>query len=354
MTSVDDDGGIVDSGPMRHDWTTAEIAALFDRPFLELVFDAQVVHRQSFPKNAVQRAQLLSVKTGHCSEDCAYCPQSARYDTGLEPEQLMPLDEVLREARQAKADGASRYCMGAAWRSPKDKDVEVICEMVKGVKDLGMEACVTLGMLTGPQAQKLKDAGLDYYNHNIDTSPEYYPEIITTRTYQDRLDTLAVVRKSGINVCSGGIVGMGESRLDRVRMLEVLSGLEPHPESVPINSLVKVKGTPLSLRQVGAEEDAVDGIELVKTIAVARIVLPKTSVRLSAGRESMSDELQALCFLAGASSVFWGDKLLTTKNNGVSRDERLFARLGLVPFHPEEQQRAPTTTTTTTTTLPAE
>ena len=319
-------------------WTTEDVAALFDLPFLELVFRAQSVHRAHFPVGAVQKAQLLSVKTGHCSEDCAYCPQSARYDTGLEAEKLMAVDEVLAEARKAKESGATRFCMGAAWRSPKDKDVDAICDMIKGVKDLGMEACVTLGMLTDAQAQKLKAAGLDYYNHNIDTSPEYYPEIITTRTYQDRLDTLASVRKAEINVCCGGIVGMGESRVDRIRMIEVLANMSPPPESVPINSLVKVKGTPLSLRQVDAE-DEVDGIELVKTIAVARVVMPTTVLRLSAGRESMSDELQALCFMAGAGSVFWGDKLLTTKNNGVSRDEALFAKLGLV---------APTTTTTTT------
>ena len=340
----------------RHDWSVDEIAGLFDLPFLDLLFQAQQVHRARFPKNAVQRAQLLSIKTGHCSEDCAYCPQSARYDTGLAPEKLMAVDDVLAEAKKAKADGASRYCLGAAWRSPKDSDVDAVCAMVRGVKDLGMEACVTLGMLTDPQAARLKDAGLDYYNHNIDTSPEYYPEVITTRTFQDRLDTLAAVRKAEINVCCGGIVGMGETRTDRVRMLQVLCQLQPHPESTPVNSLVKVKGTPLSLRQVDDDEDAVDGIELVRTIAVARIVLPHTVVRLSAGRETMSDELQALCFLAGANSMFWGDKLLTTKNNGVSRDEALFHKLGLVPWHPErpaaeplpEQPKAATTTSTTT------
>jgi biotin synthase len=338
----------------RQDWTEAEIAALFVRPFLELLFDAQLVHRERFPVGAVQRAQLLSIKTGHCSEDCAYCPQSARYDTGLAPEKLMPVDEVLAEARAAKASGASRYCLGAAWRSPKDKDLDVVCDMVRGIKDLGMEACVTLGMLTGPQARRLKDAGLDYYNHNIDTSPEYYKEIITTRTFDDRLNTLQAVREADINVCCGGIVGMGEARVDRVRMLLALAQLAPHPESVPINSLVKVKGTPLSLRQVD-EEDAVDGIELVRTIAVARVVLPTTVVRLSAGREAMSDELQALCFLAGANSVFWGDKLLTTKNNGSSRDERLFDKLGLRPWDPHAEPavgRAPSPLTVASSVAP--
>ncbi|MDP2341458.1 MAG: biotin synthase BioB [Deltaproteobacteria bacterium] len=320
----------------RHDWSVDDIAGLFALPFLELLFQAQVIHRERFPRNAVQRAQLLSIKTGHCSEDCAYCPQSARYDTGLEPEKLMAVDDVVAAARVAKSAGASRYCLGAAWRSPKDSDVDAVCAMIRGVKDLGMEACVTLGMLTDSQAHKLKAAGLDYYNHNIDTSPEYYPEIITTRTFQDRLDTLGAVRKADINVCCGGIVGMGETRVDRVRMLQVLCQLEPHPESVPINSLVRVKGTPLALRQVDDDDDdAVDGIELVRTIAVARIVLPHTVVRLSAGRETMSDELQALCFAAGANSMFWGDKLLTTKNNGVTRDEALFTKLGLVPWHPE-------------------
>ncbi len=333
----------------RHDWSIDEIEGLFQLPFLELLFQAQQLHRARFPRNAVQRAQLLSIKTGHCSEDCAYCPQSARYDTGLPPEKLMAVDDVVAAARAAKASGASRYCLGAAWRSPKDSDVDAVCAMIRGVKDLGMEACVTLGMLTDTQAAKLKDAGLDYYNHNIDTSPEYYPEIITTRTFQDRLDTLSAVRKAEINVCCGGIVGMGETRVDRVRMLQVLCQLEPHPESVPINSLVKVQGTPLSLRQIddkdGQSSDAVDGIELVRTIAVARIVLPHTVVRLSAGRESMSDELQALCFVAGANSMFWGDKLLTTKNNGVSRDEALFHKLGLVPWHPEQEAASASTST---------
>ncbi len=320
----------------RHDWSLDEIQALFERPFLELVFEAQQLHRERFPKNAVQRAQLLSIKTGHCSEDCAYCPQSARYDTGLEPEKLMAVEAVIAEAKEAKEGGASRYCLGAAWRSPKDRDLDVVCEMVKGIKDLGMEACVTLGMLTTAQAGRLKEAGLDYYNHNIDTSPEYYPEIITTRTFDDRLNTLQAVRDAQISVCTGGIVGMGETRTDRLRMLQVLTQMTPHPESVPINSLVKVKGTPLSLRQVeDGSDDAVDGIELVKTIAVARIVLPTTMVRLSAGRETMSDELQALCFMAGASSVFWGEKLLTTKNNGASRDVRMFEKLGLRAWDPQ-------------------
>ncbi len=330
----------------RYDWSVDELQALFERPLLELVFDAQLVHRERFPKNAVQRAQLLSIKTGQCSEDCAYCPQSARYDTGLEAERLMAVEQVLAEAKEAKEGGASRYCLGAAWRSPKDRDLDVVCEMVKGIKSMGMEACVTLGMITPGQAGRLKEAGLDYYNHNIDTSPEYYPEIITTRTFDDRLNTLQAVRDAEINVCTGGIVGMGETRLDRVRMLQVLTQMTPHPESVPINSLVKVKGTPLSLRQVDeASDDNVDGLELVRTIAVARIVLPTTMVRLSAGRETMSDELQAMCFMAGASSVFWGDKLLTTKNNGAGRDARLFEKLGLRAWDPQTDAivgRAPT------------
>ncbi len=325
---------------LRTDWTTTEIAALFERPFLELVFHAHQIHLERFPKNAVQRAQLLSIKTGGCSEDCGYCPQSARYDTGLERETLMPVDEVVLEAKKAKENGASRYCLGAAWRSPKDRDVDAVCEMVKGIKGLGMEACVTLGMLTAEQAQRLKAAGLDYYNHNIDTSPEYYPEIITTRTYDDRLQTLQHVRSAGVNVCSGGIVGMGETRADRVSMLKTLATLPEHPGSVPINMLVKVKGTKLALRQIDEEKDGVDGIELVRTIAVARILMPATVVRLSAGREQMSDELQALCFLAGANSVFWGDTLLTTKNNGASRDERLFDKLGLVAWEPSRPERA--------------
>lgn len=328
------------SPSLRTDWTLDEIGGLFELPFLELVFEAQRVHRGSFPKNAVQRAQLLSIKTGGCSEDCGYCPQSARYDTGLEREALMPVDEVLRQAAAAKEGGASRYCMGAAWRQPKDRDLDAVVEMVKGVKALGMEACVTLGMLTSAQARRLKDAGVDYYNHNIDTSPEYYKEIITTRTYDDRLQTLQHVRDAGMNVCCGGIVGMGESRRDRVGMIHTLCTLPEHPESVPINLLVKVPGTKLSaLRQIDDEDNAVDGIEMVRTIAVARLTMPTTIVRLSAGREQMSEELQALCFLAGANSVFWGDKLLTTKNNGATRDEQLFAKLGLVAWDPAE--RAP-------------
>ncbi|MFZ9887921.1 MAG: biotin synthase BioB [Myxococcota bacterium] len=319
----------------RHDWTRAEVEALFAQPFLELVFQAQCVHRANFPRNAVQRAQLLSIKTGGCSEDCGYCPQSSRYDTGLEREKLMPVEEVLAAAREAKESGASRYCLGAAWRSPKDRDLDLVCDMVRGIKQLGMEACVTLGMLNGDQARRLKDAGLDYYNHNIDTSPEYYPEIITTRTFDDRLETLQHVRDAGVSVCCGGIVGMGETRRDREGMLLTLANLPEHPGSVPINTLVKVKGTKLALRQIDENSvDAVDGIELVRTIAVARLLMPQTVVRLSAGREQMSDELQALCFLAGANSVFWGEKLLTTKNNGASRDESLFTRLGLVAWEP--------------------
>ena len=323
---------------LRHNWTLDEVMDLYALPFFDLVLEAQRVHREHFPKNAVQKAQLLSIKTGACPEDCGYCPQSARYDTGLTPEKLMPVDSVLVEAQKAKANGASRYCLGAAWRNPKDRDLDAVCEMVKGIKAMGMEACVTLGMLTEDQARRLKDAGLDYYNHNIDTSPEYYKEIITTRTFDDRLRTLDNVRKAGVNVCCGGIVGMGEERADRAGMLLTLANLEQHPDSVPINMLVAVKGTPLSLKQV--DEDVaggVDGIEMARTIAVARLLMPKTVVRLSAGREQMSDELQALCFLAGANSVFWGDKLLTTTNNGRNRDELLFDKLGLQPWVPHPQ-----------------
>ena len=313
---------------VRHDWTVDEIEALFALPFNDLLFRAQTVHRRYFPANEVQLSQLLSIKTGGCPEDCGYCPQSSRYDTGLEREQLMSVEEVLAGARRAKESGASRYCLGAAWRSPKDKDLDVVCEMVKGLKDLGMEACVTLGMLSDEQAARLKAAGLDYYNHNIDTSPEKYGDIITTRTLKDRLETLENVRGAGIHVCCGGIVGMGEERRDRAGMLRTLASLPKHPESVPINLLVKVKGTPL------AQVDELDPFEFVRTIAVARIVLPRSFVRLSAGREHMSDELQALCFFAGANSIFYGEKLLTTNNPEADKDRRLFARLGIKPLNP--------------------
>jgi biotin synthase len=311
---------------VRHDWTREELRALFDLPFSDLVFRAQTVHRLHFDANAVQISTLLSIKTGGCPEDCAYCPQSAHYETGVSASKLMDIAAVVADAKAAKERGATRFCMGAAWRSPKDRDLDAVCGMVEGVKALGMETCVTLGMLTGAQADRLKDAGLDYYNHNLDTSPEYYGEIISTRTYQDRLDTLSEVRRAGIHVCCGGIVGMGEAREDRVGMLHALATLPVHPESVPINMLVQVEGTPVSLGQ------ETDGIEFVRTIAVARIAMPKSMVRLSAGREKMSAETQALCFLAGANSIFAGPKLLTTPNPSEDRDHRLFAQLGLSPM----------------------
>jgi biotin synthase len=313
---------------VRHDWTRHEVRALFDLPFPELIFRAQSVHREHFDPTEVQISTLLSIKTGGCAEDCAYCPQSARYDTGVQAEKLMALEAVIAEARAAKSAGASRFCMGAAWRSPKDRDLEKVCDMVEGVKALGLETCVTLGMLTGSQARRLKESGLDYYNHNLDTSPEFYDHIITTRTYQDRLETLDHVREAGIHVCCGGIVGMGESQEDRIGMIATLAALPVHPESVPINMLVKVAGTPL------AEEGTLDAIEFVRTIAVARITMPRSVVRLSAGREDMSEETQALCFLAGANSIFYGPKLLTTPNPGRDRDLALMERLGLSPMEP--------------------
>ncbi len=311
-----------DSG-LRHDWQLEEVEALFALPFNDLLYRAQTVHRENFDPNEIQVSSLLSIKTGSCSEDCAYCPQSARYDAALEPEALMPVDDVLAAARKAKQQGASRFCMGAAWRSPKDRDVERVVEMVKGVKDLGMETCVTLGMLTDEQTHRLKEGGLDYYNHNLDTSEEYYSEIITTRTYQDRLDTLERVRDAGINVCCGGIVGMGEKDADRAKLLIELANLPKQPESVPINMLVQVEGTPL----MGSEK--LDPLVFIRTIAVARVLMPKSRVRLSAGRTEMSDEMQALCFLAGANSIFYGEKLLTTDNPMSSSDLNLFKRLGL-------------------------
>jgi biotin synthase len=310
-------------GAVRHDWTRAEVRALFDLPFAELMFRAQSVHRGNFAPGEVQISTLLSIKTGGCPEDCAYCPQSARYDTGVRAEKLMALDAVLAEARAAKAGGASRFCMGAAWREPKDRDLDAVCAMVEGVKALGLETCATLGMLTPAQARRLKDAGLDFYNHNLDSSPEFYDRIITTRTYQERLDTLSHVRDAGIHVCCGGIVGMGESREDRVGMIATLATLSPHPESVPINMLVKVKGTPL------ADEPALDPLEFVRTIAAARITMPRSMVRLSAGREDMTEETQALCFLAGANSIFYGPRLLTTPNPGRDHDREMMERLGL-------------------------
>lgn len=308
---------------LRHDWRLDEVEALFALPFNDLVYRAQTVHRQNFDPNEVQVSRLLSIKTGACSEDCAYCPQSARHDTDLKREDLMSLDDVLNAARTAKEQGATRFCMGAAWRSPKDRDVERVCEMVESVKALGLETCVTLGMLTDGQTQRLKESGLDYYNHNLDTSEEYYSRIITTRTYQDRLDTLERVRDAGINVCCGGIVGMGESDRDRAGLLLELANLPKHPESVPINMLVQVEGTPL------AGVPKLDSLVFVRTVAVARILMPKSRVRLSAGRTDMSDETQALCFLAGANSVFYGEKLLTTGNPAAENDKHLFRRLGL-------------------------
>lgn len=308
---------------VRHDWHDTEIEALFSQPFAELMFAAQTVHRQHFNPNEVQVSTLLSIKTGKCSEDCAYCPQSVRYDTELETELLLPLNEVIKAARAAKQNGASRFCMGAAWRRPKDKDLDQVIEMVKAVKNEGLESCLTLGMLTEEQTQRLKDAGLDYYNHNLDSSPEYYEKIITTRTYQDRLDTLEHVRDAGIKVCCGGILGMGESRKDRIGLLKELANQDPHPESVPINMLVRVEGTPLEAA------DDFDRIEFIRTIAVARVMMPKSHVRLSAGREEMSDEMQAMCFLAGANSIFYGEKLLTTPNPSANHDMELFKKLGI-------------------------
>lgn len=308
---------------IRHDWQVEEVLALYGLPFNDLIFQAQTIHRENFNPNEVQVSSLLSIKTGSCSEDCGYCPQSARYDSGLKPEPLMPICDVLQAAQQAKDNGATRFCMGAAWRKPKDSDIERVVEMVQGVKALGMETCVTLGMLTDSQTQRLKEGGLDYYNHNLDTSEDYYSEIITTRTYQDRIDTLDRVRNAGINVCCGGIVGMGESDLDRAKLLLQLANMPQHPESVPVNMLVQVEGTPL----MGTEQ--LDPLMFVRTIAVARIMMPKSRVRLSAGRNEMSDEMQALCFLAGANSIFYGDKLLTTDNPMTNRDLALFERLGL-------------------------
>ncbi|MFP4609842.1 MAG: biotin synthase BioB [Thiohalophilus sp.] len=308
---------------LRHDWQVEEIDGLFNLPFNDLLFHAQQLHRHYFDPNQVQVSTLLSIKTGKCPEDCGYCPQSIRYDTGLEVEPLMPLEEVIESAKAAKANGSSRFCMGAAWRSPRDRDLEPVIEMVQAVKDLGLETCLTLGMLTESQTRRLKEAGLDYYNHNLDTSPEYYGEVITTRTYQDRLDTLEHVRNAGMHVCCGGILGMGESRYDRVRLMQQLANQPQHPESVPINMLVRVEGTPLQ------EAEDFDHIEFIRSIAVARILMPQSYVRLSAGREEMSDEMQALCFLAGANSVFYGEKLLTTPNPGVDHDSQLFDKLGI-------------------------
>jgi biotin synthase len=311
---------------VRQDWTRVEVRALFELPFPVLMYRAQRVHRAHFDPRQVQISTLLSIKTGGCPEDCAYCPQSAHYEAGVKAEKLMDAAAVVAEARAAKRAGASRFCMGAAWRAPKDRDLDAVCRMVEGVKALGLETCATLGMLTQPQAQRLKGAGLDYYNHNLDTSPDYYGEIITTRTFRDRLETLDHVRAAGISVCCGGIVGMGESREDRVGMIVALATLPVHPESVPINMLVQVAGTPLATGQ------ALDGIEFVRTVAAARITMPASVVRLSAGREDMSEETQALCFVAGANSIFYGPKLLTTPNPERDRDMRLMDKLGLAPM----------------------
>ncbi len=314
---------------VRHDWNKGEILALFARPFADLMFDAQTVHRQNFDANAIQKAQLLSIKTGGCAENCGYCSQSASFKTGLKAEKLMAVDAVVTAAREAKAGGAERFCMGAAWREPKDRDMDAICTMVREVRALGMETCMTLGMLTDDQTQKLADAGLDYYNHNLDTSPEYYEKVVSTRSYDDRLQTLERVRKAGINTCCGGIIGMGEAREDRAGFLMSLANLPEHPGSVPINGLVPISGTPLGDQLLSGEAAQIDAIEFVRTVAVARLMMPKSVVRLSAGRESMSDELQALCFLAGANSIFLGDKLLTTPNAGEDHDSALFEKLGV-------------------------
>ncbi len=309
---------------IRHDWTLDEIKALFALPFNDLMFRAQSIHREHFDANAVQISTLLSIKTGACPEDCAYCPQSAKYDTGLERERLLALEEVREAALAAKQNGASRFCMGAAWRNPTDKNLDRVIEMIGVVRELDMETCVTLGMLTREQTRRLKEAGLDYYNHNLDTSPEYYREIITTRNYQDRLDTLENLRAEDINVCCGGIIGMGETEKDRAALLQQLANLPEHPQSVPINLLVQVENTPL----YGTEK--LDPIEFVRSIAVARIMLPKSVVRLSAGRTEMSEAVQALCFLAGANSIFYGETLLTTPNPEQNLDQQLFDKLGIV------------------------
>ncbi len=316
----------------RTDWTRDEVAGLFALPFADLLFEAQRVHRASFDPNAVQLSQLLSIKTGGCPENCGYCAQSSAFATGVPAGKLMDPDAVIAEARQAREAGASRFCMGAAWRSPKDRDLARLTTMVRGVRALGLETCMTLGMLSAHQAAALADAGLDYYNHNLDTSPEHYGSVVSTRTYADRLATLAHVRAAGIRVCCGGVIGMGESRDDRIGLLTALATLPAHPESVPINVLVPIAGTPLGDALRDGHVPPIDGIELARTVAVARITMPRAMVRLSAGRTGMSDETQALCFLAGANSIFMGDRLLTASNPGLDRDQQLFARLGLHPM----------------------
>jgi len=322
QTATESDCAPLSAG-LRFDWRLDEIEALYDMPFNDLLFRAQSVHREHFDPNAVQVSTLLSIKTGGCPEDCGYCPQSVHHEASVPAEKLMDVDAVVEAARNARQAGASRFCMGAAWRNPRGRNFERVLEMVERVRAEGLETCVTLGMLDAGQSQQLKAAGLDYYNHNLDTSPEFYGEIISTRTYEDRLETLQHVRDAGINVCCGGIVGMGEARGDRAALLQQLACQTPHPESVPVNLLVRVEGTPL------ADESALDPFEFVRTIAVARVLMPQSHVRLSAGRESMSDELQALCFLAGANSIFYGEKLLTTPNPDAAHDRQLFERLGL-------------------------
>ena len=326
MSLATQDTGAVAPIEPRHTWTRDEVEALFALPFNDLIFQAQSVHRQWFDANEVQKSTLLSIKTGGCPEDCNYCSQSAKFDTGLKATKLMDVDAVLEGAARAKAAGASRYCMGAAWRSPKDRDMADVVEMIKGVRAMGMETCMTLGMLSPEQAKQLKEAGLDYYNHNIDTSEEKYADIITTRTFEDRLETIGFVQDAGINVCAGGILGMGEEVGDRASMLMTLANLNPQPQSVPINMLIPIAGTPLG------DNDPVDPIDFVRCIAVARIMMPKSVVRLSAGREWVSDETQALCFLAGANSIFVGEALLTTANPALDKDNELFDRLGLKPM----------------------
>ncbi|WP_066520718.1 biotin synthase BioB [Sphingobium cloacae] len=315
----------------RTDWTREEIAALFDLPFNDLLFEAQAIHRENFPRNEVQLSTLLSIKTGGCPEDCGYCSQSTEAESGLKATKLMDVQAVLQAAAQAKDHGSGRFCMGAAWRNPKDRDMPRLIEMVKGVRQMGMETCMTLGMLSEGQARQLADAGLDYYNHNIDTSPENYANVITTRTFEDRIETLENVRNAGINVCCGGIVGLGETRGDRIGFLHALATM-PHPESVPINALVPVKGTVLGDMLADTPLARIDEIEFVRTVAVARIVMPRSMVRLSAGRESMSEACQALCFMAGANSIFTGDKLLTAANAGDDKDSALLGKLGLTPM----------------------
>ena len=324
---------------MRNDWTRPQIAALFQMPFLNLLFDAQMVHRAHHACNEVQLSTLLSIKTGGCPEDCGYCSQSAFARSGLKAEKLMDVDAVLASAAEAKANGSGRFCMGAAWREPKERDMDALCDMVAGVKAMGLETCMTLGMLTQGQADRLAASGLDYYNHNIDTSPENYGSVITTRTWEDRIDTLAAVRASGMSVCCGGIVGMGETREDRVGFIHALATLPEHPGSVPINALVPVRGTVLGDMLADTPLAKIDDIEFVRTVAVARITMPRSMVRLSAGRESMSESTQALCFMAGANSIFTGDKLLTTGNAGAGADAALFHKLGLVPMTSEEPTR---------------